>query len=176
MPMTRAPRARAQPAIPAAGAAVSKYALLLGLALSSGACSLIVDFDSAAPDYPADECAFGEPNDTPATATPLPAEPVAAALCHPDLDYYTLTIPAGRLSTRVDLRFTQSGAQGNLDLRLFDAEDRLRASSLSADSDEQLRCPGTSCEELAPGDYLLEVREALTSTAGNRYQLEITAR
>ena len=159
------------PAPAPALAALSALGALLG-----GGCSLLVDFDSEPPVYPTEECAFGEPNDTPATATPLPAEPVAAALCHPDLDFYTFTIPAGRISTRIDLRFTQSGIQGNLDLRLFDADDRLRASSVSDDSDEQIRCPGITCEELPAGEYLLEVRETLTSTTGNRYQLELTAR
>lgn len=148
-------------------------------ALLVGGCSLLVDFDSDAPLFPTDECAFGEPNDSPETATPLEVAPtvlVAAALCRPDLDYYSLPLPAGRISTRIDLRFVQTGVQGNLDLRLFDAEGRMRASSLSNDNDEQIRCPGTTCEELPPGDYLLEVREALTSTAGNRYELEVTAR
>lgn len=152
---------------------------LLAAALSGSGCSLLVDFDSDAPPFPTDECALGEPNDSPETATPLEVAPtvlVTAALCRPDVDYYALPVPAGRVSTRVDLRFVQRGVQGNLDLRLFNAEGRMIASSLSNDNDEQLRCPGTSCEEPPPGDYLLEVREALTSTAGNRYELEITAR
>lgn len=140
-------------------------------------CSLLLDFDSEPPVFPPDECAYGEPNDTRETAAPLsPGEVIAAALCRPDVDYYALEIPAGRVSTRIDLRFVQAGAQGNLDMRLFDGEGRMRASSLSTDSDEQIRCPSNTCEDLPVGTYVLEIREEVSSTTGARYQLEVTAR
>lgn len=154
----------------------ARLALLAALGPLAG-CSLLLDFDGAPDVFPPDECRAGEPNDSRETAAPLlPGEVVAAALCRPDVDYYAIDIPAGRLSTRIDLRFVQSGADGNLDLRLFDADGRTRASSLSTDSDEQIRCPSNTCEDLEVGTYVLEVREEITSTTGARYQLELTAR
>lgn len=159
----------------APAAALAALGVIAGGPLAG--CSLLLDFDSEPPVFPPDECAYGEPNDTREMATPLLAgEAVTAALCRPDVDYYAVEIPEGRISTRIDLRFVQAGVPANLDLRLFDAEGRTRASSLSTTGDEQIRCPSPTCADLPVGTYVLEVREEVTSTTGARYQLELTAR
>lgn len=159
------------------GATVTTVALI-ALAPAAG-CSLLLDFSEPdLPTFPAAECAFGEPNDLSEQATPLPTEPVAAALCRPevdvpDVDFYALIVPAGQLITQLSLRFTQKGLQGNLDLYLHDAAGRELGRATSPDDDELLACPSAACGSLLPGAYLVEVRESITSLVGNRYTLEL---
>ena len=154
--------------------AAAAMAVAMTLAMTLGGCSLLLDFsEPELPTYPAAECAHGEPNDLPEEATPLSAEPVAAALCRPDLDFYSLTVPAGQLITQLSLRFTQKGTQGNLDLYLHDAAGKELGRATSDDDDEVLACPSVACGSLLPGTYLVEVRESISSLTGNRYQLEL---
>jgi hypothetical protein len=151
-------------------------------ALLSSGCSLLLDFsEPELPKFPDEECAAGEPNDLPAEATPLPAEPVAAALCRrddgPDVDFFTLTVAPGQLITQLALRFSQAGGEGDLDLYLYDATGNTElGKAVSDDSDETLTCLSAACPHtLLPGTYLVEVREALRSLVGNRYTLELMA-
>lgn len=151
------------------------------LALFSGGCSLLLDFsEPEPPSYPAEECGYGEPNDAPEEATPLTAEPVAAALCRraagPDFDFFSLTVSPGQSITHLTLRFTQDGPQGNLDLYLYDAAGVEVGKAASSDDDEVITCPGAPCiSRLEPGAYVLEVRESIFSLSGNRYTLELQA-
>lgn len=164
-----------QPRGPLEAFGVAAAAVLLG------GCSLLLDFsEPGLPTFPEEECAFGEPNDRIEDATPLTAEPVAAALCRadrerPDVDFFSLTVPPGQLITQLTLRFTQKGADGNLDLYLYDAAGvTALGEATSGDSDETLTCLSAACPHtLLPGAYLVEVREALTSLVGNRYTLEL---
>jgi hypothetical protein len=139
-----------------------------------GGCSLLLDFDDDERRLPDEECALGEPNDTPELASPLPdaAElPIKAAICRPDLDFYAPAVPPGQVVTIVELSFEQEGVQGDLDLRLYDEGGVMAAFSTSNDADERIVCPGPTCGSLRAGSYVIEVREPLVSTTGNRYQL-----
>jgi Bacterial pre-peptidase C-terminal domain len=158
----------------------------ISIAFLAGGCSLLLDFsEPERPTFPEEECAFGEPNDLPAEATPLGAEPVAAALCRsdradgagsPDVDFFSITVPLGQLVTQLTLRFAQDGTQGNLDLYLHDATGNTElGKAVSGDDDEVLTCLSAACPStLQPGTYLVEVRESITSLTGNRYTLELT--
>jgi hypothetical protein len=163
-----------RPALPL----VAAISLSTSLALATAACSGSDD----SPPYDAARCAVAEPNDRPEEAAALVpgAAPLAAAICYPDLDFYTFTAPTGPAIIRIDLRYQQNGPQGNLDLRLYDRAGALLASSLGTDDDELIVCPdpgaGPSCPNLPAGDYVLEVRELVTGTTGNGYELSVQAR
>ena len=154
-------------------------------------CSLILDFsDSAAPHdaaidtpYTADQCAYGEPNDSFDTATVIVAgtDTGPGAICPTmtgvdDVDYYKFTVPAGTTSTTVAIMFTN--ALGDLDLKLFDANQTPLAQSRGFGDGETLTCPnapGTSpiCAALSAGDYVFEVFPA-TPGATNFYSFAVT--
>lgn len=159
---------------------------LAGLVGGTG-CSLLLDFgpsavpaDAAPPlPYVQAECDFGEPNDTPAEATPLtPADVGPAAICvgdPEDHDFYRFTVPAGTAEVRVKITMS-TGTSRDLDLRLWDATGAtMLAQSRGVDETELIVCPGASpkCNALAPGDYLFEVFPA-TGGAINRYDIALT--
>lgn len=143
---------------------------MLGLA---GGCSLILDFDEEL--VSEDECAIGEPNQTQETASPVleesPERTITAAICRPDIDFYSLAVETGQVVTIVELFFEQRGARGDLDLRLYSASGVMVATSMRMEGGERIICPGSGCESLRAGNYVIEVREPLTSTTGNRYRL-----
>ena len=155
------------------GRPLASAAMLLMLALAGG-CSLILDFDEER--VSEDECAIGEPNQTQETASPIleesPERAIAAAICRPDIDFYSLAVATGQVVTIVELFFEQRGAQGDLDLRLYSASGVMVATSMPRDGGERIICPGSGCESLPAGNYVIEVRERLTSTTGNHYTLE----
>src|SRR5690348_3767218 len=87
---------------------------------SSAGCSLVLDFDkpadAAPPDSPAtpEQCAFGEPNDTPSAPTTWMMTDVDAAICGGgDRDYFAVTIVDGQA---IDARITfmNRGGMGDL--------------------------------------------------------------
>ncbi len=154
-------------------------------------CSLILDFsDSAAPHdaaidapYTADQCAYGEPNDTFDTAFAITpgTDTGPAAICPTmtgldDADYYKFTVPAG--TTKVTVAITFTNALGDLDLKLEDATQTPLAQSRGFTDGETITCPnapGTSplCATLAAGTYVFEVFPA-TAGATNVYSFAVT--
>lgn len=155
--------------------------LVLGL-LGASSCSLLLDFGGPAgidAPYTEAECAYGEPNDTPALATPLtPADLGPAAICAgepADRDFYRFTVPAGTASVSVRVSFTNR-PNGDLDLRLTDATGATTfGQSRGFDDVEEIVCPGTSppCQALPEGEYAFEVFPALPG-AVNRYDLSLS--
>jgi len=158
----------------------------LCLASTSG-CSLLLDFSPGAipvdappePPYSQSECDFGEPNNSPAEATPLsPTDVGPAAICigdPEDHDFYRFTVPAGtaKVTVRISL---MSATLRDLDLRLSDATGATMLSqSRGVEDTETVECPGSSpaCPTLAPGDYLFEVFPAIPGSI-NRYDLSLT--
>jgi hypothetical protein len=138
-------------------------------------CSLILDFSDSAGvhdasidgPYTPEECAYKEPNDTPATAMIVTAADTGpGAICKPDGDagisedddYYKFTVAAG--ITKVTLTLVDGPMAGDLDLLLFDASGTTKlAQSRGFTDTETLICPGISpaCPTLAEGDYVFEV-------------------
>ena len=152
----------------------------VGLALAAllPGCSLILDFSNraipkdAAIDsrFPAAECAYGEPNDTPDTAFQIqPGDTGPAAICSggdaggDDVDYYRFVVPTGTMSTTIAISF--SNALGDLDLALYDGNATFLTASRGFSDGETIICPGTtpSCAALQPGAYIFQV---LGATAG----------
>ncbi|MBC7976999.1 MAG: PPC domain-containing protein [Myxococcales bacterium] len=145
-------------------------------------CSLALDFsDQAIPidaaldaPFAEAECAYGEPNDTAAMASPLaPADRGPAAICSvDDRDFYRITVP--ELTAQVELRigFTHSET-GDLDLRLTRKTGETLAQSVGFSDGEAIVCPGTAppCAMLAADDYVLEVFPGPDAT--NRYTIEV---
>jgi hypothetical protein len=160
------------------------------LILASPGCSLVLDFsDSAAPHdaaidtpYTADQCAYGEPNDTPDTAAVIApgTDTGPGAICPTesgvdDLDFYKFTVPAGTTKVTIGLQFTT--ALGDLDLVLFDSSATMKAQSRGFGDTEQIICPnapGTTplCPTLAAGDYYFEVLPGLPG-ATNYYTFSV---
>ncbi|MEZ4269269.1 MAG: putative Ig domain-containing protein [Myxococcota bacterium] len=88
----------------------------------------------------------GEPNESAAQATPLAIGDLAASICDTtlvpiDLDWYVLTIPAGR-TLELDISF--DAAAGDLDLFLLDSAEKILASSETAASAESLSWAASS--------------------------------
>ncbi len=101
-----------------------------------------------------------EPNDTPASATPLAAgATLAARICVDDLDYYEVTLQPGCFY-EADLTFRQS--DGDLDLYLVDDAEILLASETETD-DEYLEYYLTGDED--PLSVYLVVVGYLDATA-----------
>ena len=113
---------------------------------------------------PADD-AFEE-NDDIDSAAPLPADGTATAIaCPDDADYFEVQAQAG-CTIFASLRFRH--AEGDLDLRLRNAQGGSLARGASADDDEDL-------EYLVGEDaaYFVEVRHALPDDDGTRYDLDV---
>lgn len=150
--------------------------LALCLAVLVPGCSLILDFsDRAIPKdaaidsrFTAAECAYGEPNDTAATAHALQSgETGPAAICTTpggtdDVDYYSFQVPMGTMATTIDISFQNQ--IGDLDLALYDGNATFITASRGFSDGESIVCPGTtpSCAALAPGTYIFEVLPATT--------------
>ncbi len=158
--------------------------VVAALAVSLGACSLLLDFSDKAipkdasldaPDapYTADECAYDEPNDTVATAALVTrADMGPAAICaNPggaeDHDFYKFSVPM--LTTSVAITIAFMNAVGDLDLRLYDATGTVIAQSRGFGDTEMITCPGSSppCSMLAAGEYVFEVFPAVTGAVNN---------
>lgn len=157
----------------------------LCLAVLVPGCSLILDFsDRAIPKdaaidsrFSAAECAYGEPNDTPATATALTGgETGPAAICSSgstdDLDYYSFQVPMGTMTTTISISFQNQ--IGDLDLALYDGNATFITASRGFSDGETIICPGTtpSCAALAPGTYIFEVQPATTGVQ-NSYTFSV---
>ncbi len=161
---------------------IRESSVLTTALLAVAGCSLTLDFDNsqipkdAAIDgpFPAAACAFGEPNDTPAQATPVIAGATGpAAICSngsgqpDDLDYYKFTVPANTASVTLSILFDDPD-RGDLDLRLFEADGTtMVAQSRSFDMNEIITCPGPSpsCPLLTPADYICLVFPAVSVAA-----------
>jgi hypothetical protein len=152
------------------------------VAASTAGCSLNfsnsqIPIDAAldAP-YTADECAYKEPNDTPAMAAMItPADTGPAAICENDVDYYEFAVPDMTKSVSIEILFTNSPT-GDLDLKLFDSTGTsLLAASLGFTDNEQIVCPGQSpfCAALAAGNYIFEVFPAVAGDV-NFYNIALT--
>lgn len=155
----------------------------LAIAALCPACSLILDFDQAAPADAAldgvstkSECDFGEPNNTfdqgfavtSATAGPGAICPGTAE----DHDFYTFT--AGTGTTTLSISFTQRTG-GDLDLKLYDASGTMIASSREFGSMEKLVCPAAAplCPMLTSGAaYTFEVFPGVAGSV-NTYTFSI---
>ncbi len=150
-------------------------------------CSLILDFGNdaipkdAAIDapYTADECAYGEPNDTFATAYRITpgVDTGPAAICpttsgSDDLDHYVFTVPAG--TSIVTVRIDLDEKYGDLDLKLLDSTQVTVSSSHNFTGGETIACPGSAppCTALAPGDYVMRVFPAVQG-AVNAYTFSV---
>jgi hypothetical protein len=145
-----------------------EYVAAVLVATVCPACSLILDFDQPLPaDAMTDavstktECDFGEPNNTPAEATPVTsADTGPAAICpgtDEDHDFYSFTASAS--PTTISISFTQRPG-GDLDMKLYDATGTMIASSREFGPAEMLTCPGASpaCPMLSAGQsYTFEV-------------------
>ncbi len=158
------------------------------VAMGTTGCSFVLDFSSKAipidaqidAPYTADECAFDEPNDTPATAVMVSSTDTGpAAICPTttgtdDLDFYLFTVPAMTASVTVSIAFTD--ALGDLDLELFDSTGTtMLAQSRGFGDGESITCPGASpfCAALAAGNYIFEVFPAIAG-ATNFYTFSVT--
>lgn len=146
-------------------------------------CSLLLDFSDgaipvdAAADAPFSEalCGYGEPNDTPATATLVRASDTGpAAICPAapaDHDFYRLTVPTGTAIVTIAIQLLS--ATGDLDLALYDASGaRPLAASHGFGDTERIACPSATCAALAPGDYLFEVLPGVDG-AVNDYRFSV---
>ncbi len=152
------------------------------LASCLSGCSLVLDFSDqaipidAAPDAPfaEAECAYGEPNDTAATASPLtPDDRGPAAICSvDDRDFYRITVPDLTAQVALRIGFMHSDA-GDLDLRLTRKTGEMLAQSVGFSDGEAIVCPGAAppCALLAADDYVLEVFPGPDAT--NRYTIEV---
>jgi hypothetical protein len=141
---------------------------ILGLGLGLGGCSLILDFDDPPPPADASQpdaidsaaCEYGEPNDQRSMAAVLdPITGTLAGICEDgDRDFYSLTIGDAQMLS-FEIVFVQEGARGDLDMRLLDVNGEMVSQSLSLDADEKIVCPGEGphCEQLAAGNYFIEV-------------------
>jgi hypothetical protein len=160
----------------------------LAVALACPGCSLILDFsDSAAPKdaaidgpYTAAECAYMEPNDTPAEAmmiTPGVDMGPAAICAGPtvDEDWYKFAVPMGATNVTVAIMFVN--ALGDLDLQVFSAADTQNpvGQSRGFSDGETVTCPGASppCPMLAAGTYLFRVYPG-TPDQLNNYTFNVT--
>jgi hypothetical protein len=159
----------------------------LGLLGAGGSgCSLILDFSpSAIPvdaqidaSYSQEECDYREPNNAPAEAMPFAVADLGpAAICAGDTedhDFYRFTVPAG--TTKVSVKITFANRDGDLDLKLTDANGSTMLGRSSGVSDgEEIVCPATSppCPMLPAGDYLFEVLPGKPG-AVNRYDIKLT--
>ncbi len=161
-------------------------ALAIAICVGQAGCSLVLDFSDnqipidAAP-FSAEECSFGEPNDSFAEPFALPLDAVGpAAICgdgFDDHDFYKIAIPAGTATMSIQISFINS-ATGDLDLYFYDAAGTQLSLSVGTMDNEQVTCPGASpaCNLASPipeGDYVFEVRGALPGTQ-NRYDIGIT--
>lgn len=159
----------------------------LCLAVLVPGCSLILDFsDRAIPKdaaidsrFTAAECAYGEPNDTAATATALMGgETGPAAICSTgsgttdDVDYYSFQVPMGTMATTIAISFQNQ--LGDLDLALYDGNATFITASRGFSDGESIVCPGTTpaCAALAPGTYIFEVLPATTGVE-NSYTFSV---
>lgn len=103
-----------------------------------------------------------EPNDTQAAAAALTPGTLTGTVCPGDPDFFSLTIPAGS-TLSASLMFTN--ANGDLDLRLYNAAGSIVASSTTASqSTESFMYTATTA-----GTFALEVRGFLSAT--NSYTL-----
>ena len=155
-------------------------------------CSFVLDFSDSAgvhdaaidAPYTPEQCAYKEPNDTPATAAVIdPAVDMGpAAICRPDKDagvsedddYYKFAVPAG--TTKVTITLTNGPMAGDLDLLLFGADGTSKlGQSRGFTATETLICPGVSpaCPSLAAGDYVFEVIPGAPGNL-NSYTFSIT--
>jgi hypothetical protein len=154
--------------------ALSVAALLPG-------CSLILNFDQAAPadasfdaPYTQAQCDYLEPNDSPATAAVITtAEMGPAAICaptngsSPDEDYYKFTVASA--SVMVAIQFTNRPG-GDLDIKLLDSAGTMVSQSRGFGDGETITCPGASpsCPTLMMGsDYILQVFPAVPGSVNS---------
>lgn len=106
-----------------------------------------------------------EPNDTRAQATPLGLHrQKRGILCPKNADFFRVRLPQGTTAT-ADLRFLH--ANGDLDLRLYDAHGTEVANALSETDDERIVHPVATT-----GYYYLRVEG--WRGASNRYALSVT--
>jgi hypothetical protein len=160
-----------------------RCSLVFGCLMASG-CSLVLDFDDppSPPDaVPIDAivgsaCDFGEDNQTRQTAHPLgPVSGQLAGICEPgDHDFYSIDVAEGQVLV-FEVRFGQLGAQGDLDIRVYDVNGEIVGSSASSDDDERIECPAAQppCGLLPAGPYFLEVF-GFGDAAINGYSMELT--
>ena len=159
----------------------------LSIAVSSSACSFVLDFDQAPPadasidgPYTQAECDFGEPNNSPGDASMLePGATGPAAICAPavpgdaeDRDFYKFAVTASPVT--IAIQFTNRPG-GDLDLKLYDSSGAMLAQSRSFGDGEMIVCPATSpaCPMLAPGEYIFEVFPGVLGSV-NSYTFSIT--
>ncbi|HEY4223739.1 MAG TPA: PPC domain-containing protein, partial [Myxococcota bacterium] len=108
----------------------------------------------------------GEPNDTPATAGPLPPAGTLLNICGSDEDYFAITGTAGKKLV-ADASFRQ--ADGDIDLILLGLDGAQILAAAEGQSD------GEHLEYVLPldGTYTLRVF-SLTNNARARYTLDVT--
>ena len=106
-----------------------------------------------------------EPDDSRSSATTLPSgrwlSSISGRGVQYDDDWYRITVPAGRPRVKVDLRFTDS--DGDIDLQLWDSSGSVLDRSSSTDDNEEI-------DFVVPsgGDYFLRV---YYDDHGNTYDL-----
>lgn len=164
------------------GTRLALRSVLTGALLASmSGCSLVLDFSEppdaapvvSAPDafLPSRElCMAFESNNDQTTATELVNPTVEAALCSPaDLDFYRFSVPAPGADVAIDLRFMSR--VGNLGLSLYqlDMPDVIATSDSPTEDLERIERSGQN--QLASGDYVIEVFSAVSSV--NTYALSL---
>jgi hypothetical protein len=107
-----------------------------------------------------------EPNNTVATATPVPTTATLLSLCEPDADFFSIAGEAGKKLV-VDASFRHAEADIDLMLRGLDGDQVLAVADGTSD--------GEHLEHVLPvdGTYTLRVFSA-TSGARARYLLDVT--
>lgn len=154
----------------------------LAIVAGTPACSLILDFDAAAPadaaidaPYTQAECDYKEPNDSAATAAPITAADTGpAAICagSVDEDFYKFTVESATVT--VSLQFTNRPG-GDLDMKLLDSSGLMVSQSRGFGDGEMIVCPGgvPSCATLTVGaDYIVQVFPAVAGSV-NSYTFSI---
>lgn len=141
-----------------------RIALAIALGATS-ACSLALDFEKPADAAPidgpatAEQCAFGEPNETTGAATPWANADIDAAICGGgDRDNIAVTIADGQTITAT-ITFMNRGGMGDLELRLLSADGAtVYDESRGAGDSETVMCPGGEpCPALTAGTYVVEI-------------------
>jgi hypothetical protein len=156
----------------------------LAIVALTPACSLILDFDKAAPidamiDGPSTqaECDYKEPNDSPSSAVVIEATDTGpAAICtvgsSEDNDFYRFTVVSATVTLAI--AFTNRPG-GDLDMKLLDTGANMVSQSRGFGDGEMIVCPGLSpaCATLTVGtEYILQVFPAVPGSL-NSYTLSI---